>query len=725
MEEVEKIYTKPFLKIESDEQDLIGVQGTTVAKILQSGVNLPSGFIITTHAFDNFLIANDLVAEIQERMKNVDSKSRKKLINASNFVNTLFKEAVIPSSIYDAIRVSYSNLFGLSKGLVKLYPSWIPEVYPYNAGVDHKYSFTAIEDMNSLEEVILKSWQVLFDPMAIFERFENNYNGTLSVALVVQKMLNAEMSGKAYSYNPISNEENEVEIEALLGLYKGVAELGVIPDRYIVSKEHERIVEKNTSGQREMMVMKGMFKTKESKEHIVKVSKPWQVRQKISDKQIQELTIILKTIERELGKQVELEWVIETGKLYVVDFKIGKTLEKYKLMQDGEVKRSIKVEPGIEVVSPSDQSKKKEPKKTLDDYIDEIEQEIDNFGSVSVPPEDINNKASSLATEIKKEENTPKKVSKEQAKEKEVDIERTIEPKIPKLWKKFTFTKLKDVEPQVVDIWLDMSEGLVRGELNSNEFDGLYGLYGEDLLEGFGVNIVHLDKKQLVSLKNYIVDQIFELISQDLSKHTIYSISNLTHKQADKYLNESKEGIDLHLTNQILIEQELAAIREIRGKRGYRKIWVGIRGLNQVEELKNIKSIISKAGIKRSSMFKIFVEIDKLPVFLNINDYLKENVDGVILYLDVIFQSLLGNKISIQEVLENDVFWDMVEKLSLQIHKKGRTFFVNSNVLASTDELILKLLKLGINGVCIGGEKIYDMRKNLTKLERQILKQKK
>ena len=38
------------------------------------------------------------------------------------------------------------------------------------------------------------------DPNAIYERFENEFDGTLSLAIKVQRMVNAESSGKAYSY---------------------------------------------------------------------------------------------------------------------------------------------------------------------------------------------------------------------------------------------------------------------------------------------------------------------------------------------------------------------------------------------------------------------------------------------------------------------------------------------------------------------------------------------
>ncbi len=65
-----------------------------------------------------------------------------------------------------------------------------------------------------------------------------------SMAVVVQKMVDAKKAGVAFSVNPVSGNKDEIIIEAGKGLGKAVVGGEVIPDRYIISKKDISIKEK-------------------------------------------------------------------------------------------------------------------------------------------------------------------------------------------------------------------------------------------------------------------------------------------------------------------------------------------------------------------------------------------------------------------------------------------------------------------------------------------------
>src|SRR3989338_8342351 len=108
--------------------------------------------------------------------------------------------------------------------------------------------------LNTTEKDVLDKvkhcWASLFTPRAIFYRFEKDLHKTkISVAVVVQKMVNSEKSGIAFSVHPVTQDYNQLIIEGGLGLGEAIVSGSVTPDSYIVEKEPRRLIEKNVSEQ--------------------------------------------------------------------------------------------------------------------------------------------------------------------------------------------------------------------------------------------------------------------------------------------------------------------------------------------------------------------------------------------------------------------------------------------------------------------------------------------
>src|SRR6185295_19285725 len=87
-------------------------------------------------------------------------------------------------------------------------------------------------------------------PRAIFYRFEKELHETkISVAVVVQKMVASEVSGIAFSVHTVTEDRNQLIIEAGLGLGEAIVSGQITPDSYVVEKEPRRIIDINVSSQ--------------------------------------------------------------------------------------------------------------------------------------------------------------------------------------------------------------------------------------------------------------------------------------------------------------------------------------------------------------------------------------------------------------------------------------------------------------------------------------------
>ena len=86
-------------------------------------------------------------------------------------------------------------------------------------GTEHAWAGQLDSYLNVTAENLLQKiqhcWASLFTPRAIFYRFEKGLHDThISVAIVVQRMVNSEVSGIAFSVHPVTEDRNQLIIEA-------------------------------------------------------------------------------------------------------------------------------------------------------------------------------------------------------------------------------------------------------------------------------------------------------------------------------------------------------------------------------------------------------------------------------------------------------------------------------------------------------------------------------
>lgn len=715
MPEESKIYTLKLEELANTPLSEVGLNANYLNTIHSLSIDIPKGFVITCSAFEDFLIANDMVTEIHAWLKTLNGANMNDMQKASDNIKTLFRAAVMPASIFEAIKEEYQALTRFEETMVDVNLSWIPDLKNLTGGVSKNYYFEGIWGINELEKIVKHSWQALFEPSAIFERIQNGYKGSTSIALVVKKSVAAEVSGKLYSYNPLTNNQNQQEIQAVLGMWRGVDTLELIPDHYIVNKQNEDIEEKNVMTQTSMLLKKGFLKGEgtamEDRYVIVDISKSWQVRQKLSDKLIQDIALIGKTIEDKFTDSIELDWGMETGKIFVSNIKFLPrvrhqhslsfnpnviTREEYK-MQEKPTK--------VEFVKPE----------VIDKYVEEIESQISDLDTVGWEEEDYEPQIAQVR-KSKKKTAKPKKIAKKKIVEFEEELD--LEPLEKELFHKLNYSFLfKEKFQTVTRIYVDLAQKSNTKNINSDGFDGLVGINGEEFIKGFGVRLAGAKAETLQGFIDYGVSQFMKLAEHDKQKNYIYTLSDLTLPEAIKYAGVSLGGTNLHLNSNILLDLELEILRIVRNKKNFRRVWLSLKGINQVGDYKYFKNIIDGHALSKSPSFRFLLEIDLIPPFLNIADYLDDSVDGIILDMDSLLKQIIGTKVSVSSIMKNELFWTMLNNISQHTERRKIPLIMKSKILTDSDEFLQQVLKHGIYGITINADKLDEVRNMLHKLE--------
>lgn len=306
---MKEIFCKTFSSLSRRDIAIAGGKGASLGEMTKSGVQVPPGFVVLAGAFDRFLEETDLEVEISSILKKVKADDINSVEEASEKIRDLIGDAKFPEDIAREITSAHKKL---RAPFVAVRSSATAEDSSIASWAGELESYLNVGEKNLLNSV-KKCWASLFTPRAIFYRIEKNLQDVdVSVAVVVQKMIQSEVSGICFTVHPVTEDRNQMIIEAGWGLGEAIVGGMVTPDTYVINKKEKEIVDKNISEQK-MMITKTGAATKQ-----VKVSNLLQSKQKLEDKKIRELAGICCEIELHYKKPQDIEWALEKNKLYIV-----------------------------------------------------------------------------------------------------------------------------------------------------------------------------------------------------------------------------------------------------------------------------------------------------------------------------------------------------------------------------------------------------------------------
>ena len=316
-----EILIKNFAQISKADTEIAGGKGASLGAMTQAGIPVPDGFVILSNVFDRFIEETDLNVEIDAVLDSVNIKEVHTVENASEKIQAMILSREMPEDIKTEILKFYKKL---DCKFVAVRSSATSEDSASAAWAGQLDSFLNTTDKTLLENV-KKCWASLFTPRAIFYRFEKKLNkDNISVAVVVQKMVDSEESGIAFSVHPVTQDENQIIIEAGFGLGEAIVSGSITPDSYVIDKQGFNILDININEQ-----TKALYKKAKGGNEWKKLGEKGK-KQVLTEKEIIELSKLIVKIENHYGFPCDIEWAKENGKFYVVQSRPITTLSNNK-----------------------------------------------------------------------------------------------------------------------------------------------------------------------------------------------------------------------------------------------------------------------------------------------------------------------------------------------------------------------------------------------------------
>ena len=169
----------------------------------------------------------------------------------SQQIDKVLEGSTIPLQIVDEVLKAYREL---GDGSVAVRSSATAEDLPEAAFAGQQETFLNVTGEQALLNAVRACWMSLWSERAILYRARQNVDQkAVKLAVVVQKMVFADVAGVMFTANPVSGARDELIIDANPGLGEAVVSGLVTPDHFVINKRSRRIKE-GQAGRREVII---------------------------------------------------------------------------------------------------------------------------------------------------------------------------------------------------------------------------------------------------------------------------------------------------------------------------------------------------------------------------------------------------------------------------------------------------------------------------------------
>ena len=752
-----------FKEIDKDDIALVGGKGANLGEMASFNIPVPEGFVVTAKAYFDFLKENKLGIKIREILEKIRVTDPQSFNETSQKIKKLILGGKISPELAREIIDSYLKLGGLLKdALVAIRSSATAEDLPTASFAGQQASFLNIKGEANVVEKVKECWASLFEPRAIFYRQEKGF-GHLKVglAVIIQEMVPAEVSGVMFTCDPVTNQKNRIIIEAIWGLGEYIVQGKVTPDIYVIDKNSLEIINKEVTKQTIQLIKVGNLNKQTN------VPKNLQLKRKLTDSQIIELAKIGKKIHQHYFYPQDIEWTFYKGKFYIVQARPVTTIEKSKVKnQKSKVIRRKPILVG-QGASPGIASG---PVKIIQGA-----KEINKISNGDVLVTPMTNpdfvpamkKVAAIVTEkggqtshaaiVSRELGVPCIVGVQQA-TKILKNEQiiTVDGAKGEIYQGGIIMGKKLEEIQVLPvsrlrvtsyelplktatkIYVNLGEPELAKEIAQRNVDGVGLLRAEFMIAQIGVHPKKIikDRKQKLFVQN--LSSNISIFCEAFGPRPV--IYRATDFKTNEYQNliggkafEPEEenpllgfrGAFRYITNPEVFELELKAIKEVRKK--YNNLWLMIPFCRTPQELQQVKKIIASEGLIRSSTFKLWLMVEIPSNVILLEDFIKIGIDGVSVGSNDLTMLILGVDRDNAELANafNEqhpaVLWAL-EKTIKTCQKYKITSSICGQAPSVYSDLVEKLVKWGITSISVNPDAIEITREIVYDAEKRKIK---
>jgi len=289
----------------------IGGKALNLSKLSSAGYNIPPAFIVSADAYDHFI--KELKKEISTILNSINFNNENSISKGCSLIRNLIRSGKLPENLLLDINKQIQNL---PNGYYAVRSSALAEDLEDASFAGQLDSFLNIKKENILVNII-ECWTSYWTDRAVKYRHDSSIGHldteieAAGIAVLVQKMVNADISGVTFTANPV-NGNNDIVIESTYGLGESIASGIVTPDIFVLNR-NGNILTKTIKPKK-----KGYF-LKNGKNTLIDINIKNREKPSINKKILDELHSLALELEKFFNVPQDIEWAIEMDKSGKID----------------------------------------------------------------------------------------------------------------------------------------------------------------------------------------------------------------------------------------------------------------------------------------------------------------------------------------------------------------------------------------------------------------------
>lgn len=749
-------------EVDKNDVALVGGKGANLGEMLQGGLNVPPGFTITTQAYAKFLEANNLGEYIDTQLADLDAEDTQLLEERSRLIREKVLTAQIPGGLAEEIKEAYNQLtLRPAAGLeVAIRSSAVAEDLTENSFAGSQESYLNISGADEVVEAVRRAWSSLYTARAVYYRLAFKLNQLNSLmAVTVQAMVQAEVSGVAMSVDPSHNDKSLVTIEAAFGLGEVVAWGCLNPDRYVLDKVNFNLVEKKVSKQ-DWQIKKVGNETKH-----VAVAEDFQGNQKLDDDLVVKLAKEVVKLENHYQLPQDVEWVAAKGQLYFlqtrpvtafkknIPIKVGDKTAQSKatrkmipLLEGQPASLGLKSGP-VRILHNSDQIDKLRPgdilvtELTSPNFVPAMKRAsaiITNMGG-------INSHAAIVAREMGVPAVVGTTTATHLLEDGQIVTVDGVNGLVYKGKLDLSSKEIADSEPRqaktATNIYVNLAEPSLAAEVAKKyRPDGIGLLRAEFMIAGLGEHPKSMVKRGArAEYVTKLADGIEQFAKAFHPHPVVYRSSDFktneyrSLKGGDEFEPHEENpmigyrGALRYIEDPDLFKAELEALREVRGRRGYDNVYLMIPFVRTVDQIKQVKKMVDESGLSAEPTFKLWMMVEVPSNVILIDEFLDAGIDGVSIGTNDLTQLTLGadrDNGELEGIFDerDEAVVRSVEKVIRAVNARHKTCSICGQAPSTYPEFAEMAIKAGVTSLSVNPDAIESVRKLAASIEKNLAK---
>jgi pyruvate,water dikinase len=298
-------------RLRAEDQPRVGGKCLALSLMLQNGFEVPETLCVCTEAYRAYVDRKGLRERILLELHRKDFQDMRweEIWDASLRIRNMFLTTPMSKTLARELGGEIESRFGSRPVVVRSSAPGEDSADASFAGLHESY--VNVQGVDSILDHVKRVWASLWSDAALLYRQELGLEvETSAMAVAIQEIVVGTRSGVAFGLNP--NDPSEAVIESVYGLNQGLVDGAVEPDRWIMDREREEVVDHREASRECKMVPSPKGVSLEPLPPDLARKPP------LEPEQVFKVFRLTQALEQLFGSPQDVEWTFRGDQLFVL-----------------------------------------------------------------------------------------------------------------------------------------------------------------------------------------------------------------------------------------------------------------------------------------------------------------------------------------------------------------------------------------------------------------------